>query len=70
MNKIIVHSSDVSKLMDVSPDTARRMLNVIKDAYGKQKHQSVTIREFCAYEGLPYDEVFAMLNGLAPKKTA
>lgn len=70
LKKLIIHSTDVAVLMDVSPDTARRMLKRVKDAYGKQKHQSVTIREFCTYEDLPYEEVFAMLNGLVPKQTA
>lgn len=64
MVKIVVHTKDVANLKGVGPDTARKLLQTIKDAYGKEKRQSVTIREFCEYEDLPYEEVFALVNNL------
>ena len=72
MKQLIIHTKDVAAIKGISPDTARRLLRVIKDAYGKQEHQCVTIREFCDYEGIPFDEVFAMINGLpySPQKSA
>ncbi len=72
MKTIVIHTKDVAIIKGISQDTARRLLLTIKDAFDKKPHQSVTIREFCEYEGLPYDEVFAMINSLtySPKTSA
>ena len=64
MVRIVIHTKDIVNLKGVSADTARKLLKTIKGAYEKQAHQSVTIREFCEYEALPYEEVFALVNNL------
>jgi hypothetical protein len=62
--QIVIHTKDVAALKGISNDTALKLLKTIKDVYGKKKHQDVTIREFCEYEDLPYEEVFALINNL------
>jgi hypothetical protein len=72
LKQLIVHTKDVAIIKGIGEDTARKLIRTIKDCYGKQKHQSLTIREFCEYEDLPYDEVFSMINNLSfsQKQTA
>jgi hypothetical protein len=67
-----MQTKDVSVILGIGDDTARKILKTIKVAYGKAPHQSVTIREFCEYEDLPYDEVYAMINNLSysPQRSA
>ena len=62
LKQLIVHTRDVAIIKGIGEDTARKLIKTIKDCYEKEKHQSLTIREFCEYEDLPYDEVFAMIN--------
>ncbi|GGG53112.1 hypothetical protein [Bizionia arctica] len=72
MRKLCINSSEIGIILGKKPSTAQKLLRTIKDAYGKKKHQSVTIREFCDFECLPYEEIFNMLNGidLASDKTS
>ena len=43
-------------------DMDGRVIRDIKLLHNKKKHQLVTIAEACSYLGLPYDEVFRMIN--------
>ncbi len=63
MNRLCIYPSDISILLGKSLATAQTLLRTIKDALGKTKRQSVTIAEFCEYQGLPFEEVNAMING-------
>lgn len=47
--------------MDISIRQAHRRYQQLKDAYKREKHQYVTVREFCDYYGLPLDEVLERL---------
>ncbi|MCP4052084.1 MAG: hypothetical protein GY739_03280 [Mesoflavibacter sp.] len=40
------------------------MIKSIRDAYGKKKHQPISIRLFCDYMDLSYEEVFNTVNGI------
>jgi hypothetical protein len=63
MKRIIIRASDIAILLDINISTAQKLMRTIRDVHEKQKHQSVTIREFCDYKGLPYDETFDSING-------
>lgn len=67
VKKICINSDEVATILGVGKSTAQRLLRTIKDAHGKKKHQKVTIREFCAYEAVPYEEVYNMINETATK---
>lgn len=62
MEKLCINSTEVAELLGKSQTTAQTLLRTIKDAYGKKKYQVITIKEFCDYQGLPYEEVFNMIN--------
>lgn len=55
--RLVIYASDISLITGKSHRQALRLLKVIHDALGKQKHQPVTIREFAAYMGLEIAEV-------------
>jgi len=62
MNRLCIYPKEVAIIKGKSISYSRDLIRRIKDAYGKRKHQPVTIKEFCDYEGLPYEEVFNMIN--------
>lgn len=62
MKKLCINSNEVATILGKGISTAQKLLRTIKDAHKKEKRQKVTIREFCEYENLPYDEIFNMLN--------
>lgn len=64
MKQITIYPKEVASILGKSLTTAQTLVRTIKDAYAKEKHQSLTIREFCEYKGLPYEDVFNMVNGI------
>lgn len=62
MFRICIYTKDIQVITGKSERGARMVLNDAKVFYKKQKHQMVTIREFCDYMGLPYDDVNGMIN--------
>lgn len=62
MKRICIYPSEVAIITGKSISSARELIRRIKDAYGKQKRQPVTIKEFCDYEGFPYEDVNNMIN--------
>ena len=64
MKRIIITTNDVVFLMGKSESYAQKLIKAIRDAYGKKKHQPISIRLFCDYMDLPYEEVFNTVNGI------
>ena len=64
MRQITIYPKEVAGILGKSLTTAQTLVRTIKDAYAKEKHQALTIREFCEYKGLPYTDVFNMVNGI------
>lgn len=55
--RLCVYPKDISLLLGLSERHARRLLQQIKDAYGKRPHQYVSFQEFAQYTDLPLEEV-------------
>lgn len=62
MFRICIYAKDIQAITGKSERSARHVLVDIKILHNKQKHQMVTIREFCEYMDLPYDDVNGMIN--------
>jgi len=62
LKRLCIYPNEVAIITGRSLSSSQALIRQIKDAYGKQKRQKVTIKEFCDYEGLPYEEVFNMIN--------
>ncbi|WP_418511958.1 hypothetical protein [Corallibacter sp.] len=70
MKRICIYPSDVEAITGKSKKTAQTLVRTIKDVYQKEKHQVVTIREFCEYMGLEYEDVFNEINNINKKRPA
>lgn len=56
MSRLVIRPKDVEVILRVSPSYARRVVRVIKRKNNKEKHQKITISEFCRYMGLEVSE--------------
>ena len=62
MIRIIIYPSDVMLLTNKSERYARRAIENIKKSLNKEKHQLVTIKEYCHYFAFDVDVVIAVLS--------
>jgi len=62
MKRICIYSKDICWLTGKSERYAREVIRDIKLLRKKERHQLVTIAEACDYLGLPYQDVFLMIN--------
>ena len=60
--RICIYPSDVQLITGKSERYGRRIIKNIKDDLNKQKHQLVTIDEFCEYMGLNNEKVQSLIN--------
>ena len=52
MERICIYPKDVQVITGKSERWGRDIIKKIKETYNKEKHQLVTIEEFCNYTGL------------------
>ena len=57
MTRLIITAKDVQVILDVSSGHASRIIRIIKRINKKEKHQKITVKEFCRYMGLEVQEV-------------
>jgi hypothetical protein len=57
MNRICIYPKDIQLITGKSERQARNIISQIKLKYNKEKHQAVTLEEFCHYMGLKSVEV-------------
>lgn len=62
MKRLILKPKDIEIILGVSPGYARRIVRLIKRKNNKEKHQKITVKEFCRHEGLVVQEVVDELN--------
>ncbi len=68
MTRLIITAKDVQVILDVSSDHASRIIRVIKRINKKEKHQKITITEFCRYMGFEVKEVMLVLQEFYKRK--
>ena len=59
---LIITPKDVEVILGVSSSYARRVVRIIKRKNNKEKHQKITVKEFCRYMGLEVKEVVLELK--------
>jgi hypothetical protein len=62
MSRICIYPQDIQQITGKSERQSRNILNDIKVFYKKQRHQLITIKEFCDYMGLSYNDVINFLK--------
>jgi hypothetical protein len=60
--RLCIYPKDVQRITGKSERYGRVLLQKIKDVNAKEKHQFITIDEFCSYTGLERIEVQKYLN--------
>jgi len=59
---MVIYAKDIQLITRRSERYAYKVLAAIRRRLGKEKHQLVTITEFCNYLGLPEEEVRSQLH--------
>jgi len=59
--RICIYPQDVQLITGKSERYGRKIIKMIKDKLHKQKHQLVTIDEFCTYMGLEKEEISELI---------
>lgn len=67
MTRIVIYSSDIVKITGKSESYARKEINRIKTALKKEKHQKVTIEEYCNYYGFEFKVIKELLSNCENK---
>lgn len=60
--RMIIYRKDVERIIGKSDRTARKIMAAIRKKLGKEKHQPVSIKEFCRYMNLAEEEVLPYLR--------
>ncbi len=68
MSRLIITAKDVQVILGVSSGHASRIIRVIKRINNKEKHQKITITEFCRYMGFDVKEVMLVLKEFYKRK--
>jgi hypothetical protein len=50
--RVVLYPRDVENITGRRGRTARRLLQKIREAFGKQPHEFITIKEFCMFTGI------------------
>ncbi|SHG31116.1 hypothetical protein SAMN05443549_103216 [Flavobacterium fluvii] len=62
MDRIVIYTSDIMLLTDKSESYARKEIQILKKALNKEKHQKVTIKEYCRYYDFCIEDVLDVLS--------
>ena len=60
--RLVITPADVKSLLTCSHATATRKLIFARQVFGKQKHQLISIKEFCNFYGLDFEESIQKIN--------
>ncbi|UOX32953.1 hypothetical protein LXD69_13005 [Flavobacterium sediminilitoris] len=62
MNRICIYPKDIQRITGKSERQCRNIIANIKKQLNKQKHQVITLEEFCEYMGLQIDQVLQFIK--------
>lgn len=57
LKRVVIYPKDIMQIAGKSERYSREILRKIKTLHNKQKHQLVSLQEFCNFIGLNTDEV-------------
>lgn len=53
MSRVCIYPKDLCKSLRIGTRQAQRKIKEAREGLNKQKHQYMTVKEFCDYMGLP-----------------
>lgn len=60
--RLCIYPKDIMCITGKSERYGRKLLEKIKEKNSKEEHHFVTIKEFCSYTGLDFNDVLATLS--------
>ncbi|MBT1705935.1 hypothetical protein KK060_21775 [Fulvivirgaceae bacterium PWU20] len=57
LNRMVIYVKDIQRITGRTERYCRKIMGLIRNKFGKEKHQLVSVNEFCQFMGLPLDEV-------------
>jgi len=60
--RICIYPKDIMRITGKSERYGRKLIDKIKIKYAKEEHQFVTIKEFCSYTGIDFNDVISSLS--------
>ncbi|HYG04710.1 MAG TPA: hypothetical protein VD927_19820, partial [Chryseosolibacter sp.] len=57
VTRTVVYTKDIQRVTGRSERYARKIMSAIRRSLGKDKHQLISLTEFCEYIGLRVEEV-------------
>jgi hypothetical protein len=57
LKRVVIYPKDIMQITGKSERYSREILRKIKALHNKEKHQLVSLQEFCTFIGLNTDEV-------------
>jgi hypothetical protein len=55
--RLCIYPNDIALIKGISPRQSRNEFNDVKVFFKKEKHQSLTLKEYSEYSGLSLEEV-------------
>ena len=62
ITRLCIYPKDIQRVTGKSERYSRNLISKIRKALNKAEHQMVTVEEFCAYCGLPFESVQEMIR--------
>ena len=62
MDRLVIYAKDIQTVTGKSERTSRTILKKVRESFSKEKHQAVSVNEFCEYIGLPTEQVVKLLR--------
>jgi hypothetical protein len=62
MQRVVIYPKDIMIITGRSERYSRNLLKQIKSVHTKQKHQPLTVEEFCQYMGFDVSRIANMLK--------
>ncbi len=59
---MVIYTKDIQRIIGKSDSYSRKILRAIRKELGKQKHQPISVREFCNYMNLQESEVIKFIS--------
>ncbi|SHI64796.1 hypothetical protein [Flavobacterium terrae] len=62
MKRICIYAKDIQQITGKSERQSRNIIMKIRELHNKQKHQAITVDEFCSYMGINPASVLQVLK--------
>lgn len=62
MKRICIYAKDIQQITGKSERQSRNIIMKIRQLHNKQKHQAITVEEFCSYMGINPASVMQVLK--------